>query len=76
MDFSRLKDYMDKMVTEYKVPGVDCVVYKEHEMLVRCLEDGRTDEINALVAMHIYEGFRQYNDIMKQYPEYFKKEAI
>ncbi len=35
MDFTRLKDYMDKMVSEYKVPGVDCVVYREHEMLFR-----------------------------------------
>lgn len=47
MDFSRLKDYMDKMVTEYKVPGVDCVVYKEHEMLFRYYT-GMKDKENNL----------------------------
>ena len=35
MDFTRLKNYMDRLVAEYKVPGVDCIVYKEHEMLFR-----------------------------------------
>ena len=35
MDFSRLKAYMDRLVDEYKVPGVDCIVYKEHEQLFR-----------------------------------------
>ena len=47
MDFSRLKDYMDKMVTEYKVPGVDCVVYKEHDMLFRYYT-GMKDKENNL----------------------------
>ena len=50
-------------------------LYIEHESLVDCLEDGRTEEINALVSKHIYEGFRQCKDIMMKYPEYFKKET-
>lgn len=35
MDFTRLRHYMDRLVAEYNVPGVDCIVYKEHEMLFR-----------------------------------------
>lgn len=35
MDFTKLKNYMDRLVTEYKTPGVDCMVYKEHEMVFR-----------------------------------------
>lgn len=35
MDLVNLKNYMDKLVAEYHVPGVDCIVYKDHEMLFR-----------------------------------------
>ena len=49
-------------------------LYKEHEALVDCLEEKRTEEISTLVSKHIYEGFRQCKDIMERYPEYFKKE--
>ena len=35
MDFTRLKNYMDRLVSEYKVPGADCIVYKEHEQIFR-----------------------------------------
>lgn len=35
MDFTKLKECMDKMVRKYNTPGVDCVVYKEHEMVFR-----------------------------------------
>lgn len=42
MDFTRLKDYMDRLVSEYQVPGVDCIVYKEHEMLFRYMA-GKSD---------------------------------
>jgi len=35
MNFSRLQAYIDRMVSEYRVPGVDCIVYKEHEMVFR-----------------------------------------
>lgn len=35
MEFANLKSYMDKLVREYNVPGVDCIVYKKHKMLFR-----------------------------------------
>ena len=35
MDFTKLKNCMDKFVREYTTPGVDCIVYREHEMLFR-----------------------------------------
>ena len=35
MDFTRLKAYMDRLVSEYNVPGVDCIVYKNHQQLFR-----------------------------------------
>ena len=35
MDFSTLKQYMDKLVNEYNAPGVDCIVYQEHKKVFR-----------------------------------------
>ena len=35
MNFTNLKEYIDKLVTEYKVPGADCIVYKNHEEVFR-----------------------------------------
>lgn len=35
MNFDRLKDYMDRLVSEYNVPGVDCIVCKDHEEIFR-----------------------------------------
>lgn len=35
MDFTRLKEYMDHIVNVYNAPGVDCAVYKNHEMVFR-----------------------------------------
>ncbi len=35
MDFTKLKNCMDRLVREYNTPGVDCIVYKDHEMLFR-----------------------------------------
>ncbi|MBE7037679.1 MAG: beta-lactamase family protein [Ruminococcaceae bacterium] len=35
MEFSKLKNLMDKFVSEYNTPGVDVIVYKNHEMLFR-----------------------------------------
>lgn len=49
-------------------------LYKDHEHLVGCLESAKTDEISNLVSKHIYEGFRQSEEVMNRYPEYFKKE--
>ena len=35
MDFTKLKEYMDYMVNDQNTPGVDCAVYKDHEMVFR-----------------------------------------
>ena len=35
MDFTPLKNCMDKFIEEYNVPGADCIVYKDHKMLFR-----------------------------------------
>ncbi len=35
MDFTLLKNCLDHIQEEYKVPGLDCIVYKEHEVLFR-----------------------------------------
>lgn len=35
MDFTPLKNCLDRIKEEYNVPGLDCVVYKEHERLFR-----------------------------------------
>lgn len=35
MDFTNLKKVLDRVVSEYHSPGVDCVVYKEHEPIFR-----------------------------------------
>lgn len=35
MDFTKLKNCMDKLVEEYNTPGIDCIVYKGHEQVFR-----------------------------------------
>ena len=35
MDFTNLKNYMNRLVNEYNTPGVDCIVYKDHEIIFR-----------------------------------------
>ena len=35
MDFTNLKNYMNMLVNEYHTPGVDCIVYKDHEIIFR-----------------------------------------
>ena len=35
MDFSKLKNCMENFVQKYNTPGVDCIVYKDHEMVFR-----------------------------------------
>ncbi len=55
MDFTRLKEYMDRLVSEYKVPGVDCIVYKDHEELFRYYTGKRDMEENkAMDGNEIY----------------------
>ncbi len=35
MDFTLLKETLDSMIEKRNVPGVDCIVYKEHEEIFR-----------------------------------------
>lgn len=35
MDFKRLKEYLDGVVRDGRVPGVDCIVTKDHEVVFR-----------------------------------------
>ena len=46
MDFKRLKDHLDRILVDYKVPGLDCIVYKEHEMIFRYFT-GKSDVENG-----------------------------
>ncbi len=46
MDFTNLKGFLDKMVKEYNTPGVDCIVYKEHEEIFRYYTGMRDIENN------------------------------
>ncbi len=34
-EFYHLKQELDRIVNEYNTPGVDCIVYKDHEMIFR-----------------------------------------
>lgn len=46
MEFSNLKTYMDRLVAQYNVPGVDCIVYQNHEKLFRYYTGVRDLETN------------------------------
>lgn len=35
MEFTELKKYIERMVTDYKIPGCDCIVYKGNEQIFR-----------------------------------------
>ena len=35
MNFTSLENCMNELVQKYNVPGVDCIVYKDHEMVFR-----------------------------------------
>ena len=35
MDFTKLKNCMDEIVQKHNTPGVDCLVYKDHEIVFR-----------------------------------------
>ena len=35
MNFTKLKDCLDKIINTYNAPSVDCIVYQEHKMLFR-----------------------------------------
>ena len=60
MDFTKLKNYLDTAVKKYKVPGADCIVYKNHEMVFRYftgmsdIENGKKmtgDELYLIFSM-------------------------
>ena len=46
MNFTKLKQYMDYLVSEGKVPGVDCIIYRNHEELFRYYTGKRDTEAN------------------------------
>jgi len=46
MEFTKLKEYMDYLTTKVKVPGVDCIVYKDHKELFRYYTGKRDKEEN------------------------------
>ena len=35
MNFTKLKKCMDMIVQKHNTPGIDCIVYKNHEMVFR-----------------------------------------
>ncbi len=35
MDFSAVKDCLDHYINDYNVPGVDCIIYKDHKEIFR-----------------------------------------
>ena len=45
--FNELKKVLDEIVTEYNTPGVDCIVYREHEQIFRYYT-GMSDLENAV----------------------------
>ncbi len=49
MDFTKLKNCMDKFVQEYKTPGLDCIVYQDHKMLFRYFAGMRDIENNKKI---------------------------
>ena len=46
MDFTQLKICLDKFINEYHTPGVDCIVYKDHEIIFRYYAGMRDIENN------------------------------
>lgn len=50
MNFANLKKCMDNLVNIYKTPGVDCIVYKEHEPIFRYYTGMR--DIENKIAMN------------------------
>jgi len=46
MDFTKLRNCMDKFIREYNTPGLDCIVYQDHKMLFRYFAGMRDIENN------------------------------
>ncbi|MBR5539236.1 MAG: beta-lactamase family protein [Clostridia bacterium] len=60
MEFLKLKECLDRFVNDYNTPGVDCIVYREHQPIfryfagVRDLETGKKidgDELYFIFSM-------------------------
>ncbi len=49
MKFSKLTDYLNYLVEEVKTPGVDCIVYKDHEVIYRYFAGMSDIEANKAV---------------------------
>lgn len=58
VDFTKLKKCLDNMLTEYHTPGVDCMVYKDHQIVYRYYTGLRDLESNIPMdgneLYHIY----------------------
>ncbi len=50
MNFTNLTNYLDYLVNEVKTPGVDCIVYKNHEMIYRHFAGKSDIEANKDIA--------------------------
>ncbi len=74
--FSFMNAQYERFRTLLNLCGKDNLerLYKDHVILVECIEHGNIVELNGLISKHIYEGFRQCEAVKKRYPEYFKKE--
>ena len=73
MNFEKLKNYLDNITTKYHVPGADCIVYKEHEMVFRHsvgmsdLESGKKEFILKLLEDYPDSAeMLEYEDYVKE----------
>ena len=60
MDFPKLRSRLNAFVSDYGTPGVDCIIYKDHEVVFRHsagmsdIENGRKvsgDELYYIYSM-------------------------
>lgn len=47
MNFDKITEYLDSLVTKEDIPSVDCIIYKDHEMLYRHL-NGTNDKAKTI----------------------------
>ncbi|MCR5847568.1 MAG: beta-lactamase family protein [Lachnospiraceae bacterium] len=47
MNYDRITEYLDSLVTERGIPSVDCIIYKDHEMLYRHMK-GTNDKAKKI----------------------------
>lgn len=48
-------------------------LYQEHVEIVRCIAEQDYDALAKQISKHIYEGFHNSSEVIRRYPEYFKK---